>query len=251
MCRPQRLAKGLRRRQPRGQEAHLHRLPSASLGVVLAEVARGHFTGYRRASLPRLATRRSRWRPPRAQRAATVHIPRLPSVFLVKDAVGHASARVLGYTNLYVVVDTAASAGLSRLTTGLCADAVPEKPDIVPYVAALLAKGHCTHRLARPVTWSTIADFTRVAAIPIVPKEVHLVGPAGALNAVPQPALERVVASLTCPIIDKVMLGSHTDAARDVWALRRCCPLGLLRTGRMTRDPAGSGTWYHALAGDA
>lgn len=73
----------------------------------------------------------------------------------------------------------------------------PESPDIDHPVAALLAELHCAHRLVRPVMWSTLADFMRVAAIIIASREGNLVGIAGALDAAAQPVLARLISPQT------------------------------------------------------
>lgn len=93
------------------------------------------------------------------------------------------------------------------------------------------------------MVWSTFSHRVRVAAITIMPRKVNLIGPAGALVAAAQLVLEHVFASQTWTaslarvdaqtwflladtirppsaqtIIEKVLLWSRRDAARDVWA---------------------------------
>lgn len=114
---------------------------------------------------------------------------------VLKDAVGPDSTRVQGYNSLRVGPDTEASAALTRLTPGLRADAEPMQPEIDPSVAALLAERHCAHRHLQPMMSSTFAYFVRVASSTLLRRDVNLVGPAGALEAVAQSVLERMVAS--------------------------------------------------------
>lgn len=64
--------------------------------------------------------------------------PEAAGMVVWKDAVGPASARMLGYTDMRVGPGAAASAGLTRFTPGLRSEAEPEQPDVYLSVAALL-----------------------------------------------------------------------------------------------------------------
>lgn len=66
--------------------------------------------------------------------------PEASGVVVWKDTVEPDSVRVLGYTEVGVGPETAASAGQMLLTHGLRADAEPEQPDIYLSDAALLPK---------------------------------------------------------------------------------------------------------------
>lgn len=103
---------------------------------------------------------------------------------------------MLGYNEVRVEAETAASAVLTCLSPGLRADAKPKQPDIDSSVVALLAKRHRAHWVVRPSVRPRVADCVHVAPTNMVPRQVSLLGPAGALDAAAQRVLERVVASL-------------------------------------------------------